>query len=380
MDYVCRNCDDHYLPLLVFLDCSLSSRSARKTRVRKKKYLDIDVLEAAKERISNIYDRFDTVAVCLSGGKDSLATTYLAKHEANKRGKRVEVVFRDEELIPDSIVDFLSSYRHLPWLNFHWFCIPLKSTKYILGKTYEYVQWDKNRPHVRPMPEWGIKLEPDDDRIFDQYTADAYIAQRFRGSVAMLTGIRADESLMRLRSVLNRLTEPYIVNTKTPKVKIGKPIYDWSENDVFKYLGENTAGWCEHYDKQFYADVALRVSTPLHPEQAKRLGDLRAIDPEFYDRVLKVFPEVACQDRYYGELDRETTRDRYGQSLEGILSYIEEKYDDEEQKEIAIGRYYECCNLHRVNPLAYPLLHILRYFVGGSLKRLPLPMSTKEKK
>lgn len=347
--------------------------------MRSKKYLEIDVLQAAKQRMSEIHDRFDTVAVCFSGGKDSLSVLHLAKEEAEKRGKRVEVIFRDEELIPDSIVDFLCRYRNLPWLNFHWFCIPLKSTKYILGQTYEYVQWDKNRKHVRPMPEWSIKLDPNDDRVFDQYTTDTFIAERFRGSVALVTGIRADESLMRLRSVLNRLSEPFIANTKSARVKICKPIYDWSENDVFKFLGEGGIEWCDHYNKQFYADVALRVSTPLHSEQAKRLRDLRSIDPEFYDRVLQVFPEVACQDRYYRELDRESIRERYGKSLEGVLSYIEEKYQDEGQKETAIKRWNECCNLHAVNPLAYPVLHILRYFVGGSLKRLPLPMSKRER-
>jgi hypothetical protein len=37
-----------------------------------KRYLNIDVVTAARDRVRHIYDAFDSVAVCFSGGKDSL--------------------------------------------------------------------------------------------------------------------------------------------------------------------------------------------------------------------------------------------------------------------------------------------------------------------
>ena len=39
------------------------------SKKERKKFLDIDVLEAAKQRINHIIDLFDTIIVCFSGGK-----------------------------------------------------------------------------------------------------------------------------------------------------------------------------------------------------------------------------------------------------------------------------------------------------------------------
>lgn len=52
--------------------------------------------------------------------------------------------------------------------------------------------------------------------------------------MAFLTGIRADESLIRYRASVNKLNENYINATECKRVSLCKPIYDWRENDVFK--------------------------------------------------------------------------------------------------------------------------------------------------
>jgi predicted phosphoadenosine phosphosulfate sulfurtransferase len=91
-----------------------------------------------------------------------------------------------------------------------WFTVPLASSKYVLGVVRSYVQWDPARAWVRPKPEWGESLAPGDDRVFDQYTMDAFTAQRYRGKIAFLTGIRAAESLIRFRACVNKLNENYI--------------------------------------------------------------------------------------------------------------------------------------------------------------------------
>ena len=59
-------------------------------------FLDINCVDAARKRLEHIYDTFDTVCVCFSGGKDSTAMLYLAKEIHEKRGLGpVKVLYRD---------------------------------------------------------------------------------------------------------------------------------------------------------------------------------------------------------------------------------------------------------------------------------------------
>ena len=57
----------------------------------------------------------------------------LAVEDPQYRPPVVNVVFRDEELIPDEVIDFVNKYRQEPWVQMLWFAVPLASTKYVMG-------------------------------------------------------------------------------------------------------------------------------------------------------------------------------------------------------------------------------------------------------
>ena len=78
---------------------------------------DKNVLEAARERLRYIRNEFDSYVVSFSGGKDSQVTLHLAKEILPHP---INVVFRDEELIPDCIIDYVKSYRDEPWVKMRW--------------------------------------------------------------------------------------------------------------------------------------------------------------------------------------------------------------------------------------------------------------------
>lgn len=54
-------------------------------------YIDRDVLTAARERISMIFDDFENIIVSISGGKDSTTLAHLALTEAHKRNRRIGI-------------------------------------------------------------------------------------------------------------------------------------------------------------------------------------------------------------------------------------------------------------------------------------------------
>lgn len=345
---------------------------------RTRQFIEANVLDEAKRRIHHIYDTHDYVLVGFSGGKDSLAVLHLTREVAAERGiDTVPVQFYDEELIPDVVIDFVNGYRLQPWVDMTWLTVPLQSHKFILGTAIDYVQWDPNRPHLRPMPEWGLPethFGYPAGTVLSQYDLGAITAHGKRGKVATLTGIRAAESLMRLRASLNKLNENYINDSGHPRVSLCKPIFDWQENDVFRYFYDRGIRYCPIYDQQVFAGQALRVATPLHAEAAKRIGALRASNPDFYDRLMDLFPEMLVQERYWDEFDQTAIFEEHGADFDSIEAWIRANVPSGHQRTLALKRL-KAVRVRAVSrPHAYPPRHVLKQFVTGAYKREIMPM------
>jgi predicted phosphoadenosine phosphosulfate sulfurtransferase len=341
---------------------------------RVKRFIDTNVLEEAKNRIRHIYDLFDQVVVAFSGGKDSLAVLHLVKEVSDELGiGHVNVIFRDEELIPDAVLDFVDEYRQLDWVRMRWFAVPLASNKFILGKTYHYLQWDPAREWIRPKPEHAITLADlglPESTVLSQYDMDEVTASVFKGRVAILNGIRAAESIVRWQASTVKLNENYINATKTKKASLAKPIFDWQENDIFRYFYDRGIRYCPHYDAQLWAGQALRVSTPVHAENAKQIGKLRETSPVFYDQVMDLFPEMLVQERYWSELDVKGQRRQYTQDgFDGVQRWIDDTLTDPKQHELATTRLADVRQRAKVDPYGYPVEFVLREFIGGAYKR-----------
>ncbi len=345
---------------------------------RAKKYIDKDVLTAGRERIEHVYDLFDHTVVMFSGGKDSEALLLLVKefHEKNGLGP-VTVAFRHEEVINPSVLKFVETFRHYDWCNLHWFCLPMSNGKFVLGQKEAYIEWDPDREWVGQQPEWAITGEDvgmASDGQFDQHSVDDQIANYLcgPGSVAFLTGVRASESLVRFRSVTQKLNENYISSiehNQRSRVKLCKPIYDWEQNDVLQFIYESGMPWCEVYEAQEIAGIGLRVSTALHAAAAKKFKQLAEIEPEFYEQILEIFPDMADQARYWDDFDQNAIIAPYlGRGFNGAMRYVEEQVPPEQKKE-AIKRVVQWKARYEKDPKNYPIDLLLKTLAFGKIKQ-----------
>lgn len=348
--------------------------------------IDSDVYTEAKKRIKEMILTFDKCYVMFSGGKDSLVLLHLTEEVYRDMGlkEKVNVIFRDEEVIPTDVVEFVQEYWHSGRYNFKYFATQLKSEKFVMGKKEPYIQWDDNRKWIRPKPEGSINF---DGVVLDQYNSDYYITQGDKGMICLITGQRADESLVRLGSVLNKLNKPYISKAGSDNCRIGKPLYDWSEDDIFKYMYDNKIVYCKIYDDELFTGANLRVSTPLHAENSKRIYQLKQQDPKFYNQIISIWPEMETQARYYRDFasGKSDIYDKYPRGWNGIIAYINDNLEGK-TRELALNRVHTAIKI-RENKIeqypeslgGYPIRYVFQQIVNGAYKRQILPKNKASK-
>lgn len=353
---------------------------------RYRRFIDTNVHDEAIRRLHHVYDVFDDVVVAFSGGKDSLAVLHLTRQVAAERGiGKVKAAFMDEEVIPFQVVDFITRLRDEPWLDLEWFAIPLQSHKYVLGEMQDYVQWDPAREWIRPKPEWATTetdLGLPEGAVTDQYQMDVHTIRNCKGRVAVLTGVRAAESMTRLAGSVAKMNENYIF--KAPSTKRAArvwPLYDWQENDIFRLFYDLKVPYCDVYDARSWAGMEMRVSSALTSEQARRnWTKYREFAPDLYERMIEVFPEMLAHERLFEEMDQKRDLARYAQSWGTIREWIEDNITDPNARKKAVKVFENARAQAAIEPSRFPLEHVLRTLIRSGGKRIIQPVWTDEAK
>jgi len=340
---------------------------------RQKLYLDISCVDAARERMRHVYDTFDTVCIQFSGGKDSTAVLYLAKEIHEERGLGpVKVIFRDEEMVSPSVIKFVEEVRNYDWVDMEWYCLPQGQEIWVLGRREYCLLWsgmrEKQGRLIRPIPDWAIRAEhfglDPTKKIIE--SIDYYTMQGKKGKVAFITGVRANESMIRYRSCVQKLHENYIVipykMKKNIPLRFAKVIYDWTADDVFKFITEeHNATYCEYYDYAALTGSNSRVGIPLHAVAIRRIGDVVATEPEFYDRLVECFPQIDAQRRWWPEFNIEAVILRYAsEGWDGVKRCIEENVLTPGLKKRAMAYTAEFRKKHAKDKNSYPIHWLIR--------------------
>ncbi len=340
---------------------------------RQRLFLNINCVEAARERMRHVYDTFDTVCIQFSGGKDSTAILYLAKEIHEERGLGpVKAIFRDEEMVSPAVVDFVTKVKNYDWVDLEWYCLPSSQEVWTLGQREYCLLWSPYRASegrlVREMPPWAITATSfglDPSSLLPE-SIDYYTMQGKQGRVAFVTGVRANESMIRYRSCVQKLHENYIVVPYKMKrsipMRFAKVIYDWTTDDVLKYISEeHNAEYCEYYDMAALTGSNTRVGIPLHSVAMRRIGDVVATEPEFYDRLYECFPNIDAQRRWWPEFNLEKRIMQYAtDGWSGVKLCIDENILTPGLKNRALAFSAEFRKKHARDPNSYPIHWLIR--------------------
>jgi predicted phosphoadenosine phosphosulfate sulfurtransferase len=342
-------------------------------------YLDQNVLEAAQERCREIYRRFNHIMVAFSGGKDSTVALDIYKKVAHEEGYRakIKVFYRDEEFVPTEIIKHVNKIVLSGEYDFRYYCLQAERPRNILGELKWYVTWQKDRDHFRKMPGYAIR----DEKNVYRGGADKKMVEGLSGQCCIITGLRASESPLRMNAVLSSINALYS-RGGVKNLTLAKPLYDWSEKDVLKYIHDNNLAYCQIYNQQLWAGVPLRTHTYLEPRTVASIPKLKEMDPEHWQQLINFFPDMDPHATYISKIVRNADQDRYPVSWQGIYRYINERLENKNKilaKKVVAAAYAArkkrlAKGLSRGNYGGYPIYHIWKYIVGGKYNKQLLPV------
>jgi predicted phosphoadenosine phosphosulfate sulfurtransferase len=307
--------------------------------------IDQNCYDAAINRIRRIYDLCDKVIVSFSGGKDSTCILNLALQVAHERHKLpLDVYFVDEEACYPETIEYVERVRARPDVRLKWVCLPIEHRNACSRSQPWWMVWDPKEKHrwCRPMPEGVITIEntPKFRIGMKLHDLGPLLYGPELGTIGDLTGIRTQESIRRLQTVLLKKEDNYISQPEKGYRYKCKPIYDWKTEDV--WLATQKFGWDYNrtYDIQAMLGTApsiQRVTPPFGEEPLMGLWKYKQGWPELWDKMLARVDGVNTAGLY-------ALTDLYGTALKSPPAGMTWKswansliklYGDDQQKEIA---------------------------------------------
>lgn len=255
----------------------------------RKIYLNINVLEAAQQRIKWVFDNYETIVVSISGGKDSQIVFELAHAEAVLRRRAIFVFFLDQEAEYKSSIDVVRETMERPLVIPLWYQIPLRMTNSTSVDDEWFNAWFPGEDWVRERDPMAIAEAPGaPDRFYEFMN---WIEGDFGDDAVFLVGLRSEESLNRFGAVTRNPATPGVPwSSKGANGAIRVyPIYDWSFEDVWTYLGKYQISYNRVYDYLWVRGVSInefRVSFLLHEKSFKCMAALQEFEHETYERVI----------------------------------------------------------------------------------------------
>lgn len=265
--------------------------------------LNIDVLTAARNRISEAFDYFERIYVSFSAGKDSTVMLHLVMDEAIKRNRKVGVLLVDLEgqykLTIEHAKLMINNYSD--YIELYWVCLPIHLRNAVSVYEPFWICWDKDKKDdwIREMPEFAISDESyfpffHKGMEFEEFVPEFGEWYSQGKKTACMVGIRSDESLNRYRTISSKVKER--LNGKgyttlvTENVYNFYPIYDWTTEDIWIYHAKNEdKQYNPLYELMYKAGLSVhlqRICQPYGDDQRRGLWLFHLIEPETWAKVV----------------------------------------------------------------------------------------------
>ncbi len=271
-----------------------------------KHYLPMNVELAARQRVQYILDHFKSFYVSFSGGKDSGILLHIAIEESEKKGRLpVEVLIVDLECQYEYTIDFIRRMIDSGKIKVFWVCLPLNLRNSVSQFQPHWRCWDpdKQQHWIRELPkEKGVISDINHFPFyfigmeFEEFVCQfaQWYQQSKASPIAVLIGLRSDESLHRYRTIKNRYKKTFNQLRWTTEIArevyLAYPIYDWRVEDI--WIANGRFGWDYNrlYDVMQMAGVPLsqqRICQPFGDDQRKGLWLYQIIEPHTWQKLVE---------------------------------------------------------------------------------------------
>lgn len=265
--------------------------------------LGVTVFDAALDRLVAQYEQGDRIVVSLSGGKDSTCVLELCVIAASLTGRLpVDAVTRDEEILWPGTYEYLDRVaqrpdevrlRHLvahqPIIN----CFNREEPYWwVFDEQVPQDRW------VRQPPSYAEVIQEIDIRSM---TTPARFPVEAGQKLMSAVGLRVSESRGRLYGLFSaggHLVKPDRVHN----VYGIRPIYDWTDGDVWRAIQVNGWDYSSAYDVLYRLGVPkpkLRIGPPsMNVASVGLLAYASQAWPEWWDRVIDRLPGIQTAAKF----------------------------------------------------------------------------------
>jgi predicted phosphoadenosine phosphosulfate sulfurtransferase len=278
--------------------------------------LQLNVYDAAMERIKYTYDNFEKVYISFSGGKDSTVMAHMALTYARSIGRKTGLLLIDLEAQYRYTMQHCSAFfaEYADIIEPYWMCERIALRNAVSVYEPKWICWDEEKQDVwvRPKPaeskpfeaDWNIKgIE------FEEFVPKFGEWYGQGKSCACMVGIRSDESLNRYRTIASTSKETHGGKQWTTRV-VGNvyniyPVYDWNVEDLWIYHAKNPdKRYNKLYDAFHKSGLTLsqmRICQPYGDDQRRGLWLYHIIEPDVWTRVVNRVSGVNSGALYINE-------------------------------------------------------------------------------